>query len=183
MKINTTLLFVFVLVVIVIGLWFGWYIYVQHAIPETTTITDNQAKILAAQGQLGDIFGGVNALFTALLLAGALYTIFLQQRQIATLHVQQLAQERDNQKFVTLQAMTALVNARSALLHTRYEMHRDASRALRDNTVDPQWVHYFQALVYNNLETAGKDMESLGELADELDQVLYERVEDVDNKA
>lgn len=38
---------------------------------------------MTQRGQFGDIFGGVNALFTGLALAGVIYTILLQRRELA----------------------------------------------------------------------------------------------------
>lgn len=37
----------------------------------------------SAQGQFGDMFGAVNALFTALAFAGLIYTVLLQRDQLA----------------------------------------------------------------------------------------------------
>jgi hypothetical protein len=37
---------------------------------------------MATRGQFGDIFGGVNALFTGLAFAGVIYTILLQRREL-----------------------------------------------------------------------------------------------------
>jgi hypothetical protein len=37
---------------------------------------------MASRGQFGDIFGGVNALFTGLAFAGLIYTILLQRREL-----------------------------------------------------------------------------------------------------
>lgn len=37
---------------------------------------------MAVRGQFGDIFGGVNALFTGLAFAGVIYTILLQRREL-----------------------------------------------------------------------------------------------------
>jgi hypothetical protein len=174
MKFGRLLFGILALIVIVIGMWIGWHMYVLHSFPDSMAINDDQAKILAARGQLGDMFGGVNALFTALLLAVALYTIWLQQRQIAAMHAQQIAQERDNKELATLQAMTALVNARSALIHTRFDLHRDASNVLREKTVDSSWEPFLKALFFKNAESAGRDMNSLVELADQLDQMIRE---------
>ena len=37
---------------------------------------------MEARGQFGDLFGGVNALFTGLAFAGVIYTILLQRREL-----------------------------------------------------------------------------------------------------
>ena len=156
----------------VIGLWYGWFQYVIHTFPESVLISDTQVKVMAARGQLGDMFGGVNALFTALLLAGALYTIFLQQRQLAAMQAQQAAQERESKEIARLQAMTALVAARSTIVHTRYEMMRDMTAALNNKTVDTQFVPIWQVMAFTNAEAAGKEFKSLGDLAEKLNALV-----------
>jgi len=163
---------VLVLSLVVVGLWYGWYRYVTNTFPDSAKITDDQVKVLAARGQFGDLFGGVNALFTALLLAGALYTIWLQQRQIAALQSQQADQDRANREMARLQAMTALVSARSTLVHTRYEMNRDFVSAVREKTVDEKMLPIWQTMHFFNAESMGKDFKNLNELASELDNLI-----------
>lgn len=76
MKINTVgqekgyalLLVLLVGSVVVLGLY--WYV-VSHAYPEP-----------AERGQFGDMFGGVNALFTAFAFASLIYTVILQRREL-----------------------------------------------------------------------------------------------------
>lgn len=162
----------FILAATVVALWYGWYQYVLHTFPDAGTISDLQAKVMAARGQLGDMFGGVNALFTALLLAGALYTVFLQQRQLALMQAQQAAQESESKEIARLQAMTALVAARSTIVHTRYEMIRDMTAALKNNAVDAQFVPFWRVMASTNAEAAGKEFQSLSELAERLNALV-----------
>jgi hypothetical protein len=160
------------LCLVVIGLWYGWYKYVTSTLPDSAKMTDEQVKVLAARGQLGDLFGGVNALFTALLLAGALYTVWLQLRQITTLQDQLLAQDRANQETVRIQAMTALVSARSTLMHARYNFNRDLASAAREKRIDESLRPAWEVMQFSNAEAMGKDFQSLQELASELDRIL-----------
>lgn len=168
-KLTTAIL---TLALVVVGLWYGWYRYVTSTFPVSAKITEDQVKVLAARGQFGDLFGGVNALFTALLLAGALYTIWLQQRQITALQNQQAGQDRANREMARLQAMTALVSARSTLVHTRYEMNRDFASAGREKTVDEKLLPIWQTMQLFNAESMGKDFKNLNELAADLDEML-----------
>jgi hypothetical protein len=41
----------------------------------------SESRRLESYGQLGDVFGSVNALFTGLALVGLVYTVFLQHKQ------------------------------------------------------------------------------------------------------
>ncbi len=161
-----------VLAIITVALWYGWYQYVVHTFPDAGSISESQAKIMAARGQLGDLFGGVNALFTSLLLAGALYTVFLQQRQLATMQAQHAVQERESKEIARLQAMTALVAARSTIVQTRYEMMRDMTVAINSKTVDAQFIPLWQLMAFKNAEAAGEEFRSLGDLADRLNQLV-----------
>ena len=171
-NIRNLVITLFILSVAVVALWYGWYQYVLHSFPDAGTISDKQIKVMAARGQLGDMFGGVNALFTALLLAGALYTIFLQQRQLTVMQAQQAAQERERKEIAQLEAMTALVAARSTIVHTRYEMMRDMTAALKSNAIDAQFVPIWQVMAFSNAEAAGKEFQSLGELAERLNALV-----------
>lgn len=167
----------FALFILATGLWYGWYRYVVSSFPDIVTITEAQAKVMAARGQLGDMFGGVNALFTAFLLAGSLYTIWLQQKQIAILQDQRSAQERDSRHLARLQAMAALVNARSTLIEFRYEMSRDFAIGTKDKTVEPQWMGFWQMMAFANAEAANKEFQSLGELASQLELEVQSKAE------
>lgn len=166
------LLTLIALAIATVGLWYGWYQYVVHIFPDAGAISDSQTKTMAARGQLGDLFGGINALFTSLLLAGALYTVFLQQRQLAEMQAQHAAQERESKEIACLQAMTALVAAKSTIVQTRYEMMRDMTAALNSNTVDAQFVSVWQLMAFKNAQAAGEEFKSLGDLADRLNQLV-----------
>lgn len=58
--------------VIVISTWFLWLVLL-FALPLN----------IAQRGQLGDLFGGVTALFTGLALAAVLHTVYLQRKEIS----------------------------------------------------------------------------------------------------
>jgi len=65
---------IFVPVGLVIGLtWFAWWAAVEKMTPHK-----------AEQGQIGDLFGGINALFSGLALAGVVTAVVLQSRELLT---------------------------------------------------------------------------------------------------
>ena len=70
------------LVVLVVLLWLGTPMVITHMIPDS-----------AVQGQFGDLFGAVNALFSGLAFAGLFYTIYLQRQELA-LQRKELALQR-----------------------------------------------------------------------------------------
>jgi hypothetical protein len=101
-----------------------------------------------------------------------LYTVWLQLRQITTLQDQLLAQDRANQETVRIQAMTALVSARSTLMHARYNFNRDLASAAREKRIDESLRPAWEVMQFSNAEAMGKDFQSLQELASELDRIL-----------
>lgn len=99
---------------------------------------------MATRGQFGDIFGGVNALFTGLAFAGVIYTILLQRRELelqrdelrltreelrrsAEAQTDQVAQLKEA---ANLSALTALLNVYSTDLQPLREITRDTRRDL-----------------------------------------------------
>lgn len=66
--------------IVCLTIWAAWAGLALYTAYRYLTNCDNQA--IARAGQIGDLFGGINALFTGLSLAGLVYTIVLQNRQI-----------------------------------------------------------------------------------------------------
>src|ERR1039458_9822328 len=60
----------------------------------------------AKQGQFGDMFGAVNALFTALAFAGLIYTVLLQRDQLA-LQQQEIIESGVTQKALVQEQIVA----------------------------------------------------------------------------
>jgi len=156
----------------VTSLWVGWAWFVTTKFPDSGKATESAIQAAALRGQFGDMFGGINAFFTALLLAGAGYTIWIQQRQIQSIREQQVAFERDSNRSATLLAMTALVNARGTLLSTRYAMMNDLGKALKENTIDQAWRPMLEVMAFGNVEKMGKDFKGLDDLATELEMQI-----------
>lgn len=106
---------------VVIVLWFGWWLFVNSLSPQSEY-----------RASVGDLFGGVNALFSGLALAGIVTTIFLQSRELQ-LQREELKSTRDvlektaaanaaaakaldNQ--IEIQVLAAELNAVSTLLNS-----------------------------------------------------------------
>lgn len=146
--------------------------FVTNKFPETAEVGDATLQAAALRGQYGDMFGGINALFTALLLTGAIYTIWIQQRQIESIRAQQIASERDSNRSATLMAMTALVNAKGTLLSTRYTMMTDLGKALSSEALAPAWRPMLEIMAAGNAEKSGKDFKDLDDLATDLERQI-----------
>jgi hypothetical protein len=87
------------------------------------------------RGQFGDIFGGVNALFTGLAFAGVIYTILLQRRELELQREElrlnraelsrsaraQMEQVSRLEEAADLSAMTTLLDVYGALLQPLWE--------------------------------------------------------------
>jgi hypothetical protein len=57
--------------ILIVVLWFGWW-----------GIANQVSKDMASRGQLGDLFGGINALFSGLALAGVVTAVVLQSHEL-----------------------------------------------------------------------------------------------------
>jgi hypothetical protein len=82
---------------------------------------------LAAQGQFGDKFGAVNALFTALAFAGLIYTAILQRDQLAV-QQRELIEARETQ--------TALVDRQIEAQRKLFEDQKSFQEEQRQKQVD-----------------------------------------------
>jgi hypothetical protein len=118
----------------VVGLQIGYAFFVFSTI----------GPQMATRGQFGDIFGGVNALFTGLAFAGVIYTILLQRQELG-LQREELRLTRDELKrsadaqmeqvsqlkeTANLSALTALLNVYSADLQPLREITKEDRRLL-----------------------------------------------------
>lgn len=69
--------FFLILPTIFVALWFIYFYSVYYFFPE-----EPWEDIWAKRAQFGDLFGGFNALFSALAFSAVLYTIYLQRRDL-----------------------------------------------------------------------------------------------------
>jgi hypothetical protein len=102
----------FLLIALVVVLWLGWYAWVSYLFEGAIL---PKIKDSSAAGTYGDLFGGINALFTGLGLAFLVDTIQQQQRMISQqtealkLQSQDLTeQKKANNRSQALQAMLQL---------------------------------------------------------------------------
>lgn len=70
-KSDNKLWILFVMILFVIGVWLGSYWYIENHYP-----------IYDVKGQVGDMFGAINALFSGLAFAGLIYAIYLQNKEL-----------------------------------------------------------------------------------------------------
>jgi hypothetical protein len=157
---------------IVVALWFASAWYLMDRFPDTAKLSESALQAAAVRGQFGDMFGGVNALFTALILSGAIYTVWLQHKQLDAMKQQQDDFKHENARTARLQAHAALVDAKSSLLNMRYQMAKDIQPHLQ--AVEPNSAISGQLfmIVKANYENAGNTMIELETLAKELTAVL-----------
>jgi len=104
-----------VLCALVIGLWTAsWILLVKYGGPAPE------------RGQFGDMFGAVNALFTALAFAGLIYTVLLQRNQLA-LQQKEIIESGKSQE----QLLQRQIDAQSKLFE-RQKTFQEEQRRLQD---------------------------------------------------
>lgn len=101
------------------AVWAGLALYTAY---RYLTNCDNQA--IARAGQIGDLFGGINALFTGLSLAGLVYTIVLQNRQIQ-FSLDQFTKSQNVQSIIELRNVLQDEATRQARAHVQNQRKAD----------------------------------------------------------
>jgi hypothetical protein len=114
------------LVLLVIVLWLGWYAWVSYLF-EGAIVPKIGANIDDA-GTYGDLFGGINALFTGLGLAFLAYTIQQQQSMIAH---QTEALDLQSQDLTEQQKANSRTQALQAILQLRSVLQDEETRKAR----------------------------------------------------
>lgn len=71
----------FIIVALVVVL--TWYFWAVQFAPMLLGVAPESSEQLVKLGQFGDLFGGINALFTALAFAGVILTALLQRRELS----------------------------------------------------------------------------------------------------
>lgn len=95
------------LILFAVLLWSGAWLFLEHRFPEVGSETTYDAY--ARRGQFGDMFGAVNSLFTSFAMAAALYTIYLQHKEIRAQRIEQEKSEAarlEQQRLVSEQLST-----------------------------------------------------------------------------
>lgn len=151
---------------------------------------------MATRGQFGDIFGGINALFTGLAFAGVIYTVLLQRRELglqrdelrltrdelarsATAQTEQVVQLKESAR---LAALTALLNVNSANLQPLRELQREPMRNLAAKKADlivngHKWPPEMRRGYEEAIEAIG---EGIADLRDDFSDLLAEQEEIVE---
>lgn len=70
--------YLWTLIICVVVIWLAYWKWIQWYVPNDLGPVDAQAY----RGQFGDMFGAINALFSALAFAVLVYTVWLQNREI-----------------------------------------------------------------------------------------------------
>lgn len=167
-------------------LWCVWAWYVGHRFPDGTKIPEEVQQAAAVRGQFGDMFGGINALFTALILAGAIYTVWLQQKEIESIQQQQEVSKQENARTALLLAYSALVNAKSSSMQSRYQFMKDIQPHLQKLDPKDERSGALGFMLFAHGEKVGKaltDLESLSEELTALIEAIRDKSEDPQRSA
>ena len=104
----------FFLGVLVIAIWLGssFFLVELYGIPKTAS-------------EAGEMFGGVNALFSGLALAGVIFTVWLQSADLKTNEKNLNKSMEANQRSMEIMALSALIQESDCAL-ARYERWESA---------------------------------------------------------
>ena len=96
---------------IIILSWFAWWGYANSAFADQTS-----------RGQLGDLFGGVNAIFSGLALAGVVTAVILQSRE---LELQRKEMEKSREQLILTRDEMSLQREQLALQREELQLSRE----------------------------------------------------------
>jgi hypothetical protein len=103
-KSESLLPFLLMIVVATVG-WFGYWYWINRFIPDG----DNPVQAQALRGEFGDMFGAINALYSAMAFSVLVYTMWLQRTELR-LQREELRDTREElAKSATAQAQSQLV--------------------------------------------------------------------------
>lgn len=160
------------IILIAVVLWVGWGWYVVNRFPIGTKLAPDVQQAFAARGQFGDMFGGINALFTALILAGAIYTVWLQQKELAAMLSQQDESKKESDRIALLTAYTALINAKSTQWEAGYKLCKEIQPAMQK--ADPTTEQAGTLFMMLQAQTAymSKAMKDIDKLSEDLGSLV-----------
>lgn len=180
------------LVATVVLLWLGWAKWVighfEEVVDEANrdNTSSKIAQILDIAGPYGDLFGGINALFTGLGLAFLIYTILQQSRMIhqQQISINQQTEDLQNQKIAAErnQALQSMLQIRAVLQdeETRkareivlsgFGASRDPQRLARVLLYELEIGSIFSSL--DNLKGKTAEVSSQDDVVIEQDKSLY----------
>lgn len=135
------------LVIFVILIWLGWLRWVIGYFEQVLIKESSDGKsigirqILDLAGPFGDLFGGINALFTGLGLAFLIYTIYQQSEMIRQqqISINQQTEDLRNQKLAAerTQALQSILQIRTVL---QDEETREARRVVLSGVGKPNEI-------------------------------------------
>lgn len=150
---------------------------------------------MAVRGQFGDIFGGVNALFTGLAFAGVIYTILLQRRELELqreelrlnrVELSRSAQAQADQvemlkQSAGLSAMSSLVDVYGTLLRPYWdnarEIQAEIGRLEREQMSQAGIITYENAARISHLGSEARAMQQEWRQTLQAHQALMRRLE------
>lgn len=156
------------LLALLFWLFWGWLV-AFHA-PEPP---EKIEEAIARRGQIGDAFGTINSLFTAMVLAGTVYSLWLQRREVIRISTQQALMVDNENRAAVLTAQTAVIQARQGLLQAKMDMARwafDLAMKTSDKKLSDEMQRHM-----NKFGSAGsKDMDQLEALVKSLETMITE---------
>lgn len=149
-KSDNQLWILFVMILFVIGVWLGSYWYIENHYP-----------IYDVKGQVGDMFGAINALFSGLAFAGLIYAIYLQNKELKLQKeelwkTQEIAEEQE--KALRSQAESQNLAVFQASFTQMLEIHFRLMDSYSKNEINGS--QHFNASLVNACELGLNEMES-----------------------
>jgi len=141
--------------------------------------TDGSAKA----GQFGDTFGALNCLFSSVAVAGAIYTVFLQQKQFS-------AVEKRENDLAELQAISAYSQCLASCAQITFEKYKDISVSIKSyKTPTPpdlskypieereNVVQQYAELLNDSSETMKRRLEAMGSFHETANDLIVDLTE------
>jgi hypothetical protein len=157
-----------VCVFLAVILWVLWIVVAYWIYPNEVNFPESAKNAAALRGQFGDMFGGINSIFTALILAGSFYTIYLQHIEIRNIEHQSQAIQTKDETQIRLMAYMALINARTATLNTRQRIIENSSIKTVDNILDVMLAD----VITNQAKEAVNDFDEINRLSKDIEKIL-----------
>lgn len=141
-------------VVFVIIAWYGSYWIIEKNYNE-----------YSVKGQVGDMFGAINSLFSGLAFAGLIYTIYLQRVQLE-LQRKELEETRDElrktanaqSESTTIQGLNTLILAYSSILDPKSGVKMYFTKSLADGEEEKYLDRYEKAVRTLEILIASKNI-------------------------
>lgn len=142
-----------------------------------------------AGARLGDSFGIVNALFSSLAVAGALYAVVIQQNEFRESRKQAAASEAHQKELATTQAFSAYAQCLASCAQLTFQKYTDLSSRIEkkmsekptvpDLSIIPPSEHLdvvnrYDELLQKRMQTFETEMEVMGSFHETTNHLLVE---------